>query len=364
MVSLFLFASVADVFAKIGYVLIALLILLFMVTVHEFGHYTAGKLLKFKINEFSVGMGPVIFSREKADGQKVSLRALPLGGFCAFEGEDEENPSKDAFNNQAPWKRLIVLFSGAFFNFVSAVLIGILAFSVFGAQMPGIKSVYPTSPNFAETVTAENLQAGDIILEVDGKTVFLTTDLSRYLSNSQETLQLKVLRNGQEVVLSNVKKGNFTVTEEDGTEKTYYGLGVVLDYNAHVDYTFGQALTRTLPYCVHVAGYVLETLGGIVTGLIGLDQVGGPITTIGITSQVVSTGIANILYLIVLISVNLAVFNLLPIPALDGMRMVFVLIEWIRKKPVDRKVEGIIHTVGLVILLGFVILVDLLQLFG
>ena len=129
------------VLSNLFYILIALVVLMFMITVHELGHYIAGRILGFKINEFSIGMGPKIFSKRLKNDQIFSLRWLPLGGYCAFEGEDEDNPSPQAFNNQKPWKRIIVLFSGAFMNFISALIIVIIAFSCFGDYLPTIVSM-------------------------------------------------------------------------------------------------------------------------------------------------------------------------------------------------------------------------------
>ncbi len=144
-------------------------------------------------------------------------------------------------------------------------------------------------------------------------------------------------------------------------EQTYNGIGMSVQYSAH-KFGFGEALARTFPYCGEVALLVLRTLGGLITGAVGIDQVGGPITTIGMTSQVVATGFPNILRLIVLISVNLAVFNLLPVPALDGCQMVFVLIEWIARKPINRKVQSYINGIGLIVLIVLMVLIDILKL--
>ncbi|MBQ9715937.1 MAG: site-2 protease family protein [Clostridia bacterium] len=351
-------------FENIFYILIAFVILMFMITVHEAGHYVAGRLLGFKINEFAVGMGPKLLSKTLKSGQVFSLRAIPLGGFCAFEGEDEDNPSPDAFNNQKPWKRLIVLFSGAFMNFVSALVIVVIAFSCFGDALPQIVETYPKT---GVVQTQENtLQAGDTLLEINGKKILLAVDVSSMIQGAGDVADVLVLRDGEHVLLKGVQKSNYTIIDENGDTQTYFGWGVAISYGGsqRTTFTFGEALSRSLPYCMRTASYVLETLGGLITGIIGLDQIGGPITTIDIASQVARQGLPNILMLITLISVNLAVFNLLPVPSLDGCRMIFVLIEWIRGKPVSRTVEGYIHFVGILLLFGFVILVDLLKLFG
>lgn len=419
-----LFASVSSVLTTIWHVFLAFVILMFMVMIHETGHYTAGKLLKFKINEFSIGMGPKLFTKTKKNGEKFSLRLLPLGGFCAFEGENEENPSPDAFNSQKPWKRLIVLFSGAFFNFVSAIIICMILFGAYGETVAVVNKVYDYAPT-----QNQQLQSGDIIYKINGKNVFVLDDVGRYMS---DTMDVTVLRDGKEVTLKNVTRQKFTtpyvesvyfdieneqgrvlaegdviykingqslsqagqykkllteaadgpvtivVTASDGeheyeidkvlllngvgvNESSYTGIGMSQSYQTY-KFSAGTAMARVFPYCGEVAMLVLRTLGGLFTGAVGLGDIGGPITTISVTSQVVSYGFASVLSLIVLISVNLAVFNLLPVPALDGCQMIFVLIEWIARKPVNRKVQAWINGIGLVFLLGFVILVDLLKL--
>lgn len=410
----------------IGRVLLAFVILMFMVLIHETGHYTAGKLLKFKINEFAVGMGPKLFSKTKKNGEVVSLRLLPLGGFCAFEGEDSETKTEGAFNAQKPWKRIIVLISGAMFNFISALLICIVLFSAYGETVAVVNRVYDYAPSFNQ-----QLQTGDIIYNINGKDVYVLDDIARYMPSDGQPMTITVIKpNGEMQTYEGLVRQNyytFTVTAVNGTftdqsgrqlaagdtiykidgnslfnqgdmlkylqqagetctvtvisddeyvyqisteqlknaitveESAYSGIGMSISYQTH-KFSFGRALLRVFPYCGEVAMLVLRTLGGLFTGAVGLNDIGGPITTISITSQVVAYGFSSVLSLIVLISVNLAVFNLLPVPALDGCRIVFVIIEWIAGKPINRKVEAWINGIGLILLLGFVILIDLLKL--
>ena len=318
------------VLSNLFYILIALVVLMFMITVHELGHYIAGRILGFKINEFSIGMGPKIFSKRLKNDQIFSLRWLPLGGYCAFEGEDEDNPSPQAFNNQKPWKRIIVLFSGAFMNFISALIIVIIAFSCFGDYLPTIVSKYDFDADSQGNAIVSPLEEGDVILEIDGKAILLTVDLSNMIQSAGEFSDVLVLRDGQKVLLEDVPKANYTITDDDGKTTTYYGWGativedvpkanytitdddgktttyygwgatIALGGGERVRFSFGESLQRSLPYCLRAGGYVLETLGGLITGLIGLDQIGGPITTIDITSQIARSGFANILMLITL----------------------------------------------------------------
>ena len=426
-----LICDAASVFKTIGYVLLAFVVLMVMVLIHETGHYTAGKILGFKISEFSVGMGPKIFSKTKKNGEVFSLRLLPLGGFCAFEGEGEDNKNPKAFNSQKPWKRLIVLVSGALFNFVSAILIAIIVFAAYGETVAVVNNVYDYVP-----ASNRQLLSGDVIYKVNGRRVYMLDDLSRYLSDDDMTFT--VLRpteeNGKtvykQVELKNIVKRkyytvvltavngnfdngdrklaaqdvlysidgkllsqagdlenalrnagetiNFTVT--DGTkyydytlskadferfiaaeEQPYEGIGMSVGY-AKYKFGFGEVLLRVVPYCCEVGMLVLRTIGGLLTGAVGIANVSGPISTIAMTTQIVSTGFGNVLMLIVLISVNLAVFNLLPVPALDGCQMIFVIIEWIAGKPINRKVQSYINGIGFVVLILLMFLVDILKL--
>lgn len=358
----------------IVYILIALLALMFMVTIHELGHYTAGKLLGFRINEFAIGMGPKIFSRNMKSGEVFSIRAFPLGGFCAFEGEDAEGTEQGSFNSQKPWKRIIVLVMGATFNFLSAIIIAFLAFAIFGNALPTVNKIYEGSPNYESGIIRE----GDVIYSVNGKKILLYLDLSDYLKEAPETFDVEVIRNGEKIRLEGLKKGNYIakeykrdengeiVRDENGkpvyTSVEAYGLGIAITQTM-VRTGIGEAFVDSAPYCLRAGGYIWKSLFDLIGGKGSIDDIGGPITTITMMTQVSATGFSNILFMIILISVNLAIFNLLPIPALDGARVVFVIIEWIRGKPIKRSVEGTIHTVGLIVLFLLVILVDVIKLF-
>ena len=165
--------SISTIFGYIGYIIIAILVLLLMVLIHELGHYIAGKILKFKINEFSVGFGPKIFQKKKKNGELISLRAFPLGGYCAFEGETEDSiDNPEAFNNQKPWKRLIVLFCGAFFNFLSAIIFSFILLVANGYDLVQIKKVDNTSINYGI------IQTGDVVYGIEGQNI----DFVHYLN--------------------------------------------------------------------------------------------------------------------------------------------------------------------------------------
>ncbi len=400
--------SFASVMRSIGGVLLAILILLAMVTVHEFGHYIAGKILHFKINEFSVGFGPAIFKkRSKKTGELFALRVIPLGGYCAFDGEDEEEtaeeekkeapfseyaqeptteeneggrvasneeypqPQGERFNDQPPWKRIIVLLAGATMNYLLALLLILLAFTCIGRPVYSVvappESWQPSKPPLVENTLPEEerLRTGDLILKIDGKSAYLITDYMDALKGKKagEVVELTVVRDGEERIAKIMLAQNADFVNLSDTYSLLYAMDIYGLTTQSVRQGFFSNIGHSFAYSVKIGGTVLRSLGELLTGKLGLDAMGGPITTIQITSQAASAGVASFLNIAAFIGVNLAVFNLLPIPALDGSKVVFCIIEWIRKKPVNRKVEAMIHFIGLLLIFGFAILVDLLQLF-
>lgn len=447
----------SGVLSTIWSILLALFMLLIMITIHELGHYLAGKIFKFKINEFAIGMGPAIFKKTSKKTEEVfSIRALPLGGFCAFEGEDEESSSLGAFNNKEPWKRIIVLVAGATMNMVLGVIILILSVGIYGQLSVQTYDVVPTTN--AEYV-GYCLVNDDTILEIDGKNVFLSTDIATAIDgkNKGDIITVKVkdakgdiverkvrLRNAVDIesladpfsaftalgvaTIQKVSGGELdgkyllrvkdsdsyencsrifdledfisyakkisvgetlafyysaggddrqeksVVVTEDLSAKTseeilaYLGMNETSTYlkydTQNVKFGFFETIERGIQYSISIGGTIFRTLGELLTGKLSIRAMGGTVTTIKVTANAIKVGGFNyFLEMAGFIGVNLAVFNLLPIPALDGSRVVFCVIEWIRKKPLNRKVEGVIHGVGLVLLLGFSILVDALQLF-
>lgn len=504
--------AMAAVFKTILSVIVALLILLATITIHEFGHYIVGKIFKFKINEFAIGMGPAIYKKTKKNGEVFSIRIFPLGGFCAFEGEDEDDEtvkkanekaklksdsnadktdvyenayggstekengsqpekgqktlSKDAFNNKKPWQRILVLLAGATFNFLVAVLIVMIYFTAYGHF--GF-SAAEVRKDLVATETTQVLQKGDVLLEIDGKFLYFTTDLADALKGKKkgDVVEVKVERDGKKqtlnvALISDVNIDNMadvypaleslgvaTVLHIKTTEGTdsplkdyeyvfrfydheelanctriydlddlYQGLkdlkpyeeiefvvpdgdgnglndiiavraprgfdGVnkadraavlaafdivdeeVLSYQVAttpVRFKFFEGLGRSVVYSFKTVGITLRSFGQLITGKLALTSVSGPVGTITLTTQYVSLGFVYVLNIAAMIGLSVAIFNLLPIPALDGARAVFVLIEWIRGKPINRNVEGMIHFIGLIALFAFAILVDLLKLF-
>ena len=397
--------NLLNVWSTVGSVALAVLMLLVMITVHEFGHYIAGKILRFKIDEFSIGFGPALFKRRnKKSGELFALRLIPLGGYCAFAGEDgleekegkkqeepfgelkeeasgqieslpaEEKKETDKsgyFTRKKPWQRIIVLLAGAFMNYVLAVLLIITCFFAYGQTMNKIVGVAPTD-NAAEATYS--FQEGDVLLKVAGRNIYMATDIASAINYKKagDIVEFLVGRDGKEEKITVMLREDVVVKNSSAMSTVWKALGVGIEeredgkkYFMLTDqaYRFGffETIGRSFAYSGKIAGSIFRVLGELLTGKIGISSLGGPVTTITTTSKIVSMGFRYFLEIAGFIGVNLAVFNLLPIPALDGSKVVFTLIEWVRGKPISRKVEAIIHGVGFILLLGFAVLVDILQ---
>ncbi len=332
------------------YILLAVVVLLLMVTIHEFGHYIAGKMLGFKINEFSIGFGPSIFSKTRKNGEKFSVRIIPLGGYCAFEGEEEASENSGSFMKQKPWKRLIVLFFGAFFNFISAIIFSFVLLVSVGYDVPKITKISEVDGNIQQ-----QLKVNDIITHVDGVKVSYIEGhtfnalISKY--SEGDIVEATIIRDGEK---QTINLEFFKNTEEN---KVMLGINM-----KSTPYGFIDSLVLCVPFTFVLSWQILSIFWMLITGKVALSGLGGPITTISTMATLSMQGISNFLVLLPLIASNLAVFNLLPFPALDGSKMVFTTIEWIRGKPINQKIENIIHTVGLFILFAIVIVADLYHL--
>ncbi len=368
-----LLTSFGEIATYALYILIAILILLLMITVHEAGHYFAGKIFGFGIEEFSIGFGPKIFSKTKKNGEKFSVRLIPLGGYCAFCGEDENSEDPKAFNNKKPWQRIIVLIAGAFMNYVTAIVLISLMFGVYGHSAV---VVYETA-GAAEERIEYRLQERDVIERVNGKTVYLVTDIMNALEgkDKDEEVEFYILRNGEfkTVSVKLLAAANFKNLEDIETLCDVLGVSYSVDESgsANVGFRttgvklgFFATIGRSFEYSLKIAGTVFTVFRQLFTGMLGISSLGGTVTTITVTAGAIKAGgFWSLLNIASFIGVNLAVFNLIPFPALDGARVVFTVIEWIRGKPISRKVEGIIHTVGFILILAFALFIDLQRCF-
>ena len=378
-----------DVFIYILYVLLAIAVLLFLILVHELGHYIAGRILKFKITEFSIGFGKAIFSKTNKRGEKISLRIIPLGGYCSFAGEADENaePQPGDFNSFAPWKRIIVFLAGIIMNFIVAIIFSFIALvSIGGRDIVKIQTVTPDAPYSSSVAFKEGdviYKIGDEKLDIAFGTTFANEKITQYKKAEayvkeqveagnttakieDYTFTAEVRRDGEIITLDNVRlfevdevdaEGNVKVDAEGNIIKSYV-FGVTYEYYVH---SFGEALGRCWSYSFGLSWMVLKSLWQLFTFQVPITDVGGTVTTIKIMAENTRANPANLLLLIPLISANLGVFNLLPFPALDGAHVVFTIIEWIRRKPINRKVENTIHFVGLCILFAFIVIVDILH---
>lgn len=388
------------------YIILAIVVLLFMVLVHEFGHYIVGRMLNFKITEFSVGFGKALISRKNKRGELISLRLFPLGGYCAFAGEDDgETKDKDSFVNQKPWKRILVFLAGVTFNFAFAVIMSLILLCTIGYDIPQFVEYATLNSTTIEHIVddsittnvpqGQGLQAGDVIISIDDKKIdfaygsnyndlvnAMVSDLDKYMDTAREgenfdektaflafpTTSAIVRRDGEytEVqlgfsqVLVEKYDGNKPILDNEGNIVTEYRYYWTVNVQAYV-HTFSEALQRAVPFAFGLAWIVLKSLFLLLTFQLPLSSIGGPVTTIATIASFTQTSLSNLLLLIPLISANLAVFNILPIPALDGAHVLFTTIEAIRKKPIKREKENLIHAIGLIVLFGFVILVDILH---
>lgn len=389
-------SQLLSVLQTVGYLALAILLLMLMITIHEFGHYITAKILKFKVYEFSIGMGKPIYKKTKKNGEIFAIRMIPVGGYCSFGEDDVNKPDTDpdSFNNKAPWKRLIVMFSGAFFNFLSAIIFAVVLLSLMGYGRVAntgttyLNSEHKTDPSKPETLTlSEVLNDGNNVFDtngdlfifkydddtkmlietVNGKSLNLFTGTTTILEKTHinDDVQLSVVWEDQN---GNVVKKN--VVLQKITEKQWSALSKAahsLPLNDNIYHNVGGAILKSVPFSFEIAGMIFNILGQLVTGQLGMNAIGGTVATVSvmgssigeaITSHSADIAFAQIFYLLTLISINLAVFNWLPIPSLDGARMVFVIIEWIRRKPINRELEAKIHTIGIICLLGFVIFAD------
>lgn len=352
-------------------IILAIIILLAMICVHELGHFVAGRILRFKIDEFAIGFGPAVFKRRsKKSDTFFSVRCLPLGGYCAFADEAEDVKSQNSFNSKKPWQRIIVLLFGAFFNYLLALTLVVVAFFAFGQPCYQMGEMKPQ----ADIATERCLMQGDVIVGVGGKGVYSSADIIYALNGGKagDTVRFEVVRGGNfesvEIELwhdcdgvnsSDISAvwralGSDTFVGEDGN--LYWCVG-----SASVKYGFLKTLGKSFAYTFKTAGAIFRVLGELLTGNLSITAMGGPITTIRLTGQMAAQGVQSFLLVGAYIGVNLAVFNLLPIPSLDGSKVIFCLIEWAFKKPVPRKVEAVVHAVGLVFIIAFAVLIDVLQ---
>ncbi|ADU27153.1 RIP metalloprotease RseP [Ethanoligenens harbinense] len=328
------------------YIVIAVIVFGVLIFLHEFGHFFTAKLCGIKVNEFAVGMGPALFKFQKGE-TRYSLRALPIGGFTAMEGEDGENNDPRAFVNRPVWQRIIVLVAGAFMNILTGFVI-ILIIIMLTNPIPST-----TVAQFADGATSSQtgLRAGDRILSIDGAAVHINMDITLGLITSNKgKVNMQVLRGGKVVDLPAVQ---FPMTDDGNGGKVMARDFVVYAQQK----TPGRVISYAFYWTIAMVKLVWVTILQMFTGRYSVKDLSGPVGVTAAMGQAASQSPSMLFNVVAMIAVNLGVVNLFPLPALDGGRLLFVIIEGIRRKPISRKYEGYVHLIGFALLMTLMLFV-------
>lgn len=370
--------------------IVTVIMFLVMISLHEFGHFITAKLMDFKILEYAIGFGPAIWKSKKSEIQ-YSLRIVPFGGYCKFEGEDEDSLDKRAFSNQAVWKRIIVVAAGGVFN----VILGFILFLVI------ISQTSPMVTNRVDTVVENSyisdagLMSGDEIIRINGKKVNFYNDITLYTQEFTEDTEcdLVIKRDGEKKTLSfkptkstseykytdsgvevtgfingvktetdfyeydeDIVKDEEKVGTEERVERLIIGF-VPVKEDVTIANIWGEAWNQTR----FVVKLVYNSLWQMITGKVGVEQMSGPVGIVKEVNTAVNSGSSSWLYVLnltALLTINLGVFNLLPVPALDGGRLFFMLIELITRKKIPPEKEGLVHSIGFMLLIALIIFIS------
>lgn len=329
-------------------IILAILIFALLILVHEGGHMIAAKLCGVKVLEFAIGLGPLVY-KKKIGETDYAIRALPFGGQCAMEGEDEDSTNPRAFNNAAPWKRIIIAVAGVAMNFMMGLIIILCLYA------PAQQYVVPQLDSLMEKFTGGGeygLQEGDILREIDGYNIYQVGDVTMALSRGDDAYyDIEVKRDGKIINLENVHIEPQEY-EENGEKVWYYGFKFGVK-----DAGFIDKIKLSGSTAINFVRMVYLGLADMFTGKVGLDEMSGPIGITAVMSETAKKSMPDFWYMAALIAINLAVMNLLPIPALDGGRIVFILYEIIFKKKPNKNIEGMIHVVMFFLLMGLMAIV-------
>lgn len=379
--------------------IVTIVMFLVMVSLHEFGHFIVGRLLGFHILEYSIGFGPAILRSKKTKTQ-YSLRVIPFGGYCKFDGEDGESEHPGAFHKQAVWKRMLVVVAGGISNII-------LGFVLFMIIVPLNQNVYTnTIDSIVENsyIETAGIQPGDKIIKINGHNIDSYNDIELYkMDFDKDTDAEVVVKRGSERLSFNVKateyiqKAQYTedgvnyseivnginsmsefvpysekvVKNEELVGKEETSTSYLIGFRPRIEQvSFSNVWGESWRQTKFVVKIVYKSLWDMITGRIGVDQMSGPVGIVNEVNTAVKSGPDATMYvlnLVALLTINLGVFNLLPIPALDGGRLFFMLIELIRRKPIPPDKEGMVHAVGMLLLFAFIIFVsfnDIMKLFG
>ena len=335
-------------------ILFAIILFSFLIFVHELGHFVAAKLSGVQVNEFSMFMGPAIWKKQKGE-TLYALRCIPVGGYCAMEGEEEDTDNPRSFQKAAWWKRLIILVAGAAMNFIAGLLLLAIVYA------PSQQFVVPVVDFFEEGCALQGekgLLEGDRILELDGEKIYVASDFSTILTlNGGDVHDLVIERNGEKIVLNDFVMQKQEFPDGNGGTSLRYGFSFGVE-----DATFGNKIQYVWNSALNTVRMVRMSLQMLLTGQAGLQDMGGPVMIVDQMAQVAEASstaldaLLNMLYFGAFLAINLAVMNLLPIPALDGGRVVCLLIttavEAVTHKKINPNYEGYLHGAGMILLLG------------
>lgn len=333
-------------------ILIAVLFFQLIIVIHEGGHFVAARLMKIKVNEFSIGMGPKLIQFTKGE-TKYTLRLVLFGGYCAMEGEDSDSDNENAFANKRVIQRIFVVVAGAFMNLVLGLVI--ISIMVSTQSLIGTTTVAKFEDN---AISSQTLEVGDKIKSIDGMRVYTSTDVTTGLSRSVDnTVEFVVERNGEAKTLD----VEFEMSEYEGHQyinMDFFVLGV--------EKTFSSVIKESLAQFVSYCRMIFLSLHDLIVGRYGVSDISGPVGTVSIVSTAVKTSLPTVLRIMALLTVNVGLFNLFPFPALDGWRLFVLAFEGIFKKKLPSKFEWLINSIGLALLIGLMCVVtfsDITKLF-
>ncbi len=339
-------------------IIVAILVFGLIILIHEFGHFIVAKKCGIGVIEFSIGMGPRLISFTKGE-TRYSIKCLPFGGSCMMMGEDENDSDPRAFNNKPVWSRIAVIAAGPVFNFVLAFVLALVIVSYVGYDAPVLTGVIEGFP-----AEEQGMQAGDVLTKVNGRKITIYRDLQMYLyMNPGKELDIEYVRPGENG--SQDQRFSAHIVPKFSEENQSYMMGI--ETSVYRQQT--SSIMETLKYSAYEVEYCIRTtidsVGMLIRGKVGRDDIAGPVRMISVIDETVeetrSYGMAVTLLtlanLCLLLSANLGVMNLLPIPALDGGRLVFLVIELVRGKPIDKEKEGMVHMAGMVFLMGLMVFV-------
>lgn len=350
------------------YILLAILMFSVLIFIHELGHFIAAKLSGVQVNEFSLFMGPALWKRQKGE-TLYALRLIPIGGYCAMEGEDGQSDNPRAFGKAKLWKRLIILAAGAAMNFVFGVLLAVLFTSL--CYKDGLPA--KTIMGQRDAAVASDFQAGDELYSIDGERIYILNDLFLMMDRTpKDTYDVVVVRDGKKVTLNDADLSLHTFQNKEGKDYRAYTF-----YITDAEPTVGSVLSYSWNLSVDFARLVRLGLQDLFRGKASIKDIGGPVMIVESVAETsakaenVGMGLLNVLYFFSFIAINLAVMNLLPIPALDGGRiacmLLSALLEKILRRKINPKYEGYLHAAFLVLLLALMALValkDVIHVFG